>query len=435
MKTILATASLCAALVGFVNLPLTAQGLSSTDRAHMREIVHRVQEVVRSTYYDNTFKGVDLKAHFKAVQQKVDAAPSTSMAYAFIAQSLLDFNDSHTYFIPPMRPETFDYGWQMQMIGDELFVVAVKPGSDAEAKGLKPGDRLLRVEQFAPSRKDLWKLQYAYYVLGPRTSVRVVAQSPGGQPRELTLDTKVTAGKRLIEIHLDLQDGGLGDEYRQLTARTNRYARIGEIAIWKLAGFSFEPGEANGIFDTVTKGATSLVIDVRGNPGGLVKTLQEVAGRLFDQDVKIADLKGRKSMKAVTTNKRKNPFTGKVVVLIDANSASAAELLARVIQLEKRGTVIGDRSAGSVMQGIRAGGVLEGVEGFIPFEVSVTNADMIMKDGTSLEHVGVSPDELLVPTAADLAAGRDPVLARAVAALGGTLDPLEAGRMFPIDWK
>jgi C-terminal processing protease CtpA/Prc len=251
----------------------------------------------------------------------------------------------------------------------------------------------------------------------------------------VTLNTKVTIGKRVMEIHLDLPDGGLGDDFRQLTARSNRFTRIGEIAVWKLAGFSFEPGQVNEVFDTVTKGASSLVLDMRGNPGGLVKTLQEVAARLFDQDLKIADLKGRKSMKAVTTKKRKNPFTGKVVVLIDANSASAAELLARVVQLEKRGVVIGDRSAGSVMQGVRAGALLEGVEGFIPFEVSVTNADMIMKDGMSLEHVGVSPDELLLPTAADLAAGMDPVLARAVAVLGGTLDPRQAGQMFPVDWK
>lgn len=74
-------------------------------------------------------------------------------------------------------------------------------------------------------------------------------------------------------------------------------------------------------------------------------------------------------------------------------------------------------------------------EGFLPFEVSVTNADLVMKDGKSLEHVRVVPDELLLPTAADLAAGRDPVLARAVALLGGTLDPAAAGKLFPVEWK
>ena len=137
-----------AAVFAIVTMPAPSSaqsGLDSTQRAQMRDMLGRVQQVVRSTYFDETFKGIDLKAHFKAVQDKLEKAPSPAMAYAIIAQSLIDFNDSHTYFIPPMRPEKYEYGWEMQMIGDACFIVAVKPGSDAEAKGLKPGDQLLRI--------------------------------------------------------------------------------------------------------------------------------------------------------------------------------------------------------------------------------------------------------------------------------------------------
>jgi carboxyl-terminal processing protease len=210
---------------------------------------------------------------------------------------------------------------------------------------------------------------------------------------------------------------------------------VGDVSILKLTSFAIEPRDADRLFDAALDKASSLIIDLRGNPGGFVKTLEHVASRLFDQELKIADVKGRRAMKPLTAKKRKNPFAGKVVLLVDANSASASEVLARVMQLEGRGTVIGDRSAGSVMQGVRAAGALEGLEGFILFEVSVTNADLIMKDGKSLEHVGVTPDELMLPAAADLAAGRDPVLARAVALLGGTLDPAAAGKLFPVQWK
>ena len=63
------------------------------------------------------------------------------------------------------------------------------------------------------------------------------------------------------------------------------------------------------------------------------------------------------------------------------------------------------------------------------------DADIIMTDGKSLEHFGVVPDELRLPTAQDMAAKRDPVLAYAVSLLGGKITPAEAGALFPLEWR
>ena len=123
-----------------------------------------------------------------------------------------------------------------------------------------------------------------------------------------------------------------------------------------------------------------------------------------------------------------------LVVLIDGGSSSEAELFARTIQLQKRGTVIGDRSAGSVMRSrfypMHHGGYNEMIYG-----IFVTEADVIMPDGNSLEHVGVKPDELLLPTAQELSAKLDPVLARAAGLVGVKLDAKRAGEFFPVIWK
>ena len=70
-----------------------------------------------------------------------------------------------------------------------------------------------------------------------------------------------------------------------------------------------------------------------------------------------------------------------------------------------------------------------------PYAVAVTDANLIMSDGKSLEKTGVVPDEVLLPTAADLAAGRDPVLAHAAESVGAKLDSTEAGKLIPFEWK
>jgi len=254
-----------------------------------------------------------------------------------------------------------------------------------------------------------------------------MVQTPGGAPRPLEIETKVTPRPREVRINMESVMNGITSDFDEMSARrVNRVARVGGVAIWRLEAFDFPPDQVDREFDPVVKGATDLIIDLRGNPGGLVKTLEQLTGKLFDRDVKLGDMKGRKSTKPSMAKKRKNPFLGRVVVLVDSESGSAAEILARVLQLEQRAVVMGDRTAGSVMVGELS---------ILPYGFSVTVADIIMKDGQSLERVGVVPDDVLVPTQEDLAAGRDPVLARAATSLGATLDPVAAGKLFPLLWR
>lgn len=416
-----------------------AQGppaVTSHQRGQAKQMLAAIEDAMRDGYYDPAFRGIDLKAHFKEAAAKLDGAQTIAHAYGIVAQSLIAFEDSHTYFIPPARASTIEYGWEMRMIGEACYVTAVKPGSDAEAKGLKPGDRLLQVDQFLPLRKDLWKLRYLLYTLSPRSRVRVVAQSPDdAAPRTLEIAAKVTPQPKVIQVNVDHLESIMWEENRELRNTRNRFGRAGDVAIWKLSGFDFQPNDVDKMIETAVAGASSLVIDMRGNPGGFIKTLEQVTSRLFDRDVTLATVKTRKSSKPLLVKKRKTPFAGKIVALIDADSGSAAEILARVLQLEERGVVIGDQSSGAVMQAEMMVGGLEGSQGVVFYFASVTNADLIMKDGHSLERAGVVPNQVMLPTDADLAAGRDPVLARAVALLGGVLDPAAAGAMFPVEWK
>jgi C-terminal processing protease CtpA/Prc len=212
-----------------------------------------------------------------------------------------------------------------------------------------------------------------------------------------------------------------------------RMVERGNALFWRMPAFTSDEKEIDRIMATA-RGHKWLIIDLRGNPGGYAKTLARLVGSVMDHDVTIATQvvrKGRKPEIAKTLGN--NSFKGNLIVLVDSKSASAAELFARVVQLEHRGTVVGDRSSGSVMESLFYR--FDDYSGVVVFYGAfITGADLIMADGKSLEKVGVTPDVVLLPSALQLAAGEDPVLAKAAELSGVGLDPVEAGKLFPFEW-
>lgn len=204
--------------------------------------------------------------------------------------------------------------------------------------------------------------------------------------------------------------------------------------IWKMPHFLIENAEVDQLFGIAKKQGT-LILDLRGNAGGLMTALHRMVANVLSTDVTIGTRVGRKGRTTITAKGRGDAaFTGKLIVLVDGASGSSAEIFARTVQLQKRGVVIGDRSSGAVMEA-RIHPFVQGDPVALFYQFLVTDADIVMPDGRSLEGAGVVPDELLLPTGADLAAGRDPVLARAAALAGIELDARRAGGLFPFEWK
>lgn len=377
-------------------------------------------------------RGLDIDARFKAAEQRLKEATTRDQLIITVAQTMLELNDSHTFFLPPSRAARFEYGWEMHMVSDKAFVTAVKPKSDAESKGLKPGDLIVSVDDYAPSRDNIWKMYYRYYALMPSRGMRLAVQSPGeSQPREMEVLAKIDRGANVV------QWGDIFVRYlrERRDVEKDRYVEFGDdLFIWQMTSFAADEDHIDAMMGKAHK-FKSLIIDLRGNGGGYTKTLERLASHFVDHDVKIADMKGRKEMKPILAKTRgASIYKGQLIVLIDSESASASELFARTIQLEKRGTVLGDRSGGAVMAS-RHYTHETGVGQVLYFGNSVTIADLIMADGKSLEKTGVTPDETILPTGADLAATRDPVLSRAAEVLGVKIEPEKAGTLFPKEWR
>ena len=260
-------------------------------------------------------------------------------------------------------------------------------------------------------------------------------RSLDGAENNLTAMAKVTQGQVMV-THSDVTAWARANWGKGRKDRA-KYHEVGkQVLFWKLPDFLVDPYEVDGILNKA-RSFQAVVLDLRGNPGGLVRAKEIFVGGFFDHDVKLGDRKGRTEPRsAIAKTRRGKALGGQLIVLVDSQSASAAEIFARVVQLEKRGTVLGDRSSGRVMESkpfVHA--VRLDMVNVSHYAVYITVADLRMTDGKSLEKVGVTPDEIVLPTPADINAGRDPVLARAAALTGVTMTPEEAGKIFPLEWS
>lgn len=428
-----AGASLALALALALPAALQAQAFSRRDVEMGLVMLREVQNDLRRNYYDTVFHGMDTAALFGAARLRLDSARSNTEIYAVIAQTLFALDDSHTWFLPPQRAADVRYGWSLAMVGDSCFVAAVDPRSDAWAKGLRQGDHVLAVEGFAVRRSELWKIAYVLGILSPRTRVRLSLSTAGGGPRELVVDSRVTELSRVLDF--SGRDGGAG--INELIRRRQNYERgmaaefievRDSVLVWRLPTFMLDEEQIDDGMRRARR-FPALILDLRDNGGGAEDALLRLLGHFATERTRVGTLTRRRGIDSLIVHPRRPAFEGRLIVLTDARSASAAEVFAYMARMFGRAIVLGDRSMGAVQRSIgyqhQTGAMVARF-----FAVSVTEADLLLADGASLEHTGVRPDTVVLPTSADLAAGRDPVLARALAAVGVQRDAAAAGRLY-----
>ena len=436
MRTATLVRIMVVATIGHLPLSMGAQALSDLDRDRGRVMLRTVRADLERHYFDSTYGGMNLAQRFDSAARRIETATSNGEIFGIIAQVLVDLDDSHTVFIPPARAARVKYGWELLAVGDSVYVAGVRPGSNAERAGLRAGDLLLTVNGMSPTRDNLWKLRYLIEYLRPQLELRVSAEDTAGVRRELRIAAEVEQRKQRLDLQLDADRRELDLDHADSEERRTAVVRervVGDVLVWQLEAFSLLPKELDARLRKLHD-YRAIVFDLRGNRGGFVMTLERLVGHLLPEKVLISTGHTRQSIDTLWSRPARKHYEGQITVLLDSRSSSASESFARVLQLHKRATIIGDRSAGHVIVS-RGFWHTVGAGRVVPYGVGISIQDVRMADGRRLEKVGVLPDELVLPGAKDIAAGRDPALALALNMLGVPTTSENAGKLFPTRWE
>ncbi|PCC70902.1 carboxyl-terminal processing protease [Nannocystis exedens] len=390
----------------------------------------RVWRTVLEKHFDPTLACKDwpsLRAEYGAKLTTVADAPA---AYKVMNDLLETLGQSHFKVVPPLggaEPDDTSGGparvpIHVRMIGEQLVVVDPKVGG--VASGVPAGAVLVKIGDktaealIARARSEAMRpgevAYHAAFEAGralwcqPGQKRRLTYLDPGAKDAEVTKEVAcVTPPGERVSLG-NLRDLPTTVEHRMLTSEAGG-KKIGYIAFnyWMLP--MVERVKA-AMTDLRGQGMEALVLDLRGNPGGVGAMSIPVARLLLQESGSLGKLQFREFTQEFNVAGDPQAFAGPVIVLVDEGTASTSEIFAAGLRDLGRVRVAGARaSAGaalpSLLERLENGALLQYVVG-----------DYHSAKGTVAEGDGVHPDITAVETRADFVAGRDPVLAAAVAA-------------------
>jgi len=376
-----------------------------------------VWTTVNENYFDATFGGVDWLAVREKYRLRLWEAADNRMLRGLLQSMLGELHRTHFAIMPRemsvLQPEErgrIGYtGAEASSIEGMIAIVRVKPGSPADQAGLKPGDIVRRVDtvvlsemaasmsESVPStrKQTLYLRSFVNWRLAAPVgkTVELQLEAPDGTLREVKLVAVPFEGVWSEAMGfapsepIECEAGAVAPGVVRL--RFNTFA-LPVMAEFKRCVRSLKPGDG-------------LVLDLRGNPGGLTLMAPGICGRLSEKEVSLGTMHKRFGVEEFTAYPQPGAFTGPVAVLVDSASASTSEILAAGLQAFGRARLFGELTAGaalpSMFRQLPNGDMLQ-----------YAVADIKTPQGVLIEGSGVTPDELVTVRRADCIAGRDPVL-------------------------
>lgn len=304
--------------------------------------------------------------------------------------------DTYTEYLSADETEEFNSSLNgtFEGIGAELgkegnFVVIISPikGTPAEKAGIQPKDIITEID--GESATDITVSEAVKRIRGEKgTTVTLTIVRAGEQ-----LEVPIVRGTIDIPSVEWAIDGAIG------TITVSRFGDDTTTLVKKAAQ------------EFTDKGISKVILDMRGNPGGLLDQAVGVSSVWLPKGATVLEEKrGGETIKTFTT--QASPIFGEVttIVLIDEGSASASEIVAGALKDNKAATLLGETSygKGSVQQliDLKGGGSLK-----------VTIARWFTPGGKNIDKEGIEPDTKVARTTDDRKAGTDPQLDAAKNAL------------------
>jgi len=383
-----------------------------------------VWQTVNEHHFDSTFGGLDWNEIHDRYYDLVDNVENDSCFMKIVNKMLAELKLSH-YAVFHMKEMAASgsplisggsIGLDIRLLDNKTVITSVKPDSPGAEAGLKAGYVVESIDDIPVAQimadveseaipisnerkrlSDIVEDIHSRFFGDAETSISLTFLDEYDILHEATLLRKQRTGKTIIDeslppFYVDFQVRRMDDNIG--------YVRFSAFLPPVAERFS-------QVIDTMGD-MRGLIIDIRGNPGGMHEVGEAIVSKLIKEPTLFSVFRYRNETQEVVVQPSEKTYDGPVVVMIDIMNASASERFSGCIQSIGRAAVIGERSSGSV-------GPSDIKE--LPNGASLMYliAQSLTPDGTVLEGHGVIPDIIVGLDRQALLDGKDTQLDRAIA--------------------
>jgi len=402
---------------------IPCKGQSNTNQN--LEILNTVWETINTEYFDSTFGGLDWQKEYEYYKPIIEACKSNDSLYYHLNKMLFKLDVSHLGVVsqeevnrvgPPQLFLDGTLGLDVRFLNEKAIIISVAENSSAEEEGLKRGYEVLEINkksilQIVTERKSEPTPPFNERNLKSMITqdfIRGLYGIPNEKVSLVYLDEKNI--KHHVELTLKeqtIRKASILPNLPEIYARVN--GKIFNNKIGYIRFDVFHPVILDAIVNLITKynNLSSLILDIRGNPGGEFRTRKTIAEQFVTERTLFWRYHHRNEIREVFLDPVQQPYEGKVVILIDEMSGSSSEEFSGGMKAFGRATVIGQRTVGKVLT-MEVVSLPEGALFIYPNSQTRTAKNEI------LEGVGVIPDVIVELTKETLLKDRDIQLETAI---------------------